>query len=64
MFEDMRQRRVMFLFMDQDTITSKDIEKLLRLKPRTARALCKKWVDIGFLGIAQEAKKNRRYFLK
>lgn len=61
---DAYQRTILILFKDQDTISAKDIEKMLSIKPRTARLWCQKWVATGFLGIANKAKKNRKYFLK
>lgn len=60
---DPRKRTALTLFTKKKIITSFDIEKLFNLKPRTARALCKKWVQEGFLIIANPAKKIRSYQL-
>ncbi len=60
---DVRQRKVLSVFYHREVITSYDVEKLLRVRPRTARALCKQWVDSGFLIIADASKKSRKYKL-
>lgn len=59
-----RQRLVLSaLFNNQDKITAKDIESLLKIHARSARTLCQEWVRNGFLEIADQAKKNRTYRL-
>lgn len=60
---DPRKRTALTLFTKKTVIASHDIEKLFKLKPRTARALCKKWVDEGFLIIVNRSKKIRNYEL-
>lgn len=60
---DPRKRIALTLFTKKTIITSHDIEALFKLKPRTARALCKKWVDEGFLIIVNPSKKIRNYQL-
>lgn len=60
---DSQQRKMLTLFKKQDYITTKDIAKLLGVKPRTARMLALRWVQSGFLVIGQAAKKTRTYAL-
>jgi Fic family protein len=60
---DARQRKVLAVFQSVPSITSYDIEKLFKIRPRTARELCKRWVEQGFLVIQSAAKKNRKYEL-
>ena len=60
---DVRQRRVVELFQQNDTITSRDIALLLSLTDRTARQLCTTWTNAGFLAVANPARKNRTYTL-
>lgn len=60
---DGRQRKALSLFEKSNTITSADIAKLFKMSPRTARALCKHWVESHFLTIADSAKKSRKYTL-
>jgi Fic family protein len=58
---DHRQRTALGFFQKHLVITSKDIEELFVIKPRTARALCQHWVREGFLITANLAKRNRKY---
>jgi Fic family protein len=60
---DVRQRKILSLFEKDEKITASQIGKLLKLQPRTARELCRQWVDTGFLTISNSAKKSRRYIL-
>lgn len=60
---DPRQRRVLDLFRNSPTITSRDVEKCFRLSPRTARHLLSQWTAAGFLTIADPARKSRKYAL-
>ena len=60
---DARQRRVIALCQSKKIITTKDVEQLLKLKPRTTRALIQKWVSTGFLKIEDPSKKSRSYIL-
>ncbi len=60
---DDKQRKVLLLFKSKSFITSFDIQKVLQLKPRTARDLAQKWVESGFLVIADPSKKARKYAL-
>jgi Fic family protein len=60
---DSKQRRAFTLFQKSREIRSKDIADLFGYKPRTASALCQKWVEDGFMEITNSAKKSRRYKL-
>lgn len=60
---DARQRKAISLFHYSDWITSSDIAKLFKIKPRTARDLCLKWCDDGFISCSAPARKNRKYVL-
>jgi hypothetical protein len=60
---DPKQRKALELFKDYEAVTSKQIGDLFRFKPRTNSALCKKWVENGFLEIANPAPKSRTYRL-
>ncbi len=60
---DARQRRALNLFQKNEIITARDVAKLFSLKPRTARLLCQKWIELGFISIVDPAKKSRKYRL-
>jgi hypothetical protein len=60
---DPRQRAVLTLFKKNKSITAQMVAQLLKVNPRTARALCNKWVADNFLEIADPSKKNRSYWL-
>jgi len=60
---DPRQRRVMEHFINNETITSRDVAQFLGLSQRTARHLLSGWADDGFLTIIDPAKKSRKYGL-
>lgn len=60
---DARQRRALGLFRKHETITATEVAKLFGLAPRSARVLCQKWVQNGFLIVADPAKKSRKYNL-
>ena len=60
---DPRQRRVLELFRDSNTITSHDVGTLFSISDRAARNLLSAWVDNSFLVIADPARKSRRYGL-
>jgi len=60
---DPRQRKVLGLFRDRDTITSHDVERLFKFSQRTARDLLSRWSQEGFLTVADPAKKSRKYGL-
>jgi len=60
---DPRQRRVLELFRERETITSREIEELFNISPRTARGLLKAWAESGFLVVVNPSKKSRTYGL-
>ncbi|MBL7221663.1 MAG: Fic family protein [Phycisphaerae bacterium] len=60
---DARQRKVLPLFDEWAEITTSQIAKLLGLSPRGGRALAQKWVQEGFLVIANPSKRGRTYRL-
>jgi Fic family protein len=60
---DTKQRKILELFKDYETITTEQIAHLFGFKPRTARQLCKKLVEEGFLVPVTLAKKSRKYAL-
>lgn len=60
---DPEQRYVLSLFKDYRVVTTRQIGELFNYKPRTIRALCAKWVESGFLRLAEPSKKARKYEL-
>lgn len=58
---DARQRKVLPLFDEWSQITTHQIAEILKLSPRGARALAQKWVQDGFLAIANASKRGRTY---
>lgn len=60
---DSRQRKALTLFQDQNEIKAPDVGKLFKLKPRTATAVCQKWVMQGFIIITDTSRKARKYRL-
>ncbi len=61
---DERQKRALDLFLKQKIITTKDISLLFGLGISAANNICKKWIEVGFVEVSSEAKKNRGYFLR
>lgn len=60
---DPKQRKVLELSKEYDVFTAKQIGDLFGFKPRTNAALCKKWVEAGFLEIVDPSNKGRKYRL-
>jgi Fic family protein len=60
---DPRQRKVLQLFQEFETVTSRQIGELFGFQPRTSAALCAAWVENGFLEIADASNKGRKYRL-
>jgi Fic family protein len=60
---DPKQRKTLALFKNYNVITSAQIGELFGFQPRTNTALCKKWVDLGFLDIVDPSNKARKYKL-
>ena len=60
---DTKQQAALTLFKKRKIITAKDIQTFFEISSRTARTLCQKWVQDGFLVIKDPAKKSRKYEL-
>lgn len=60
---DARKRAILTLFVHESEISAKDVEDFFNIKSRTARHLCKQWVDDGFLVLANPSRKLRTYSL-
>jgi Fic family protein len=60
---DAKQRRALTLFRASREIAAKDVAALFGNQSRTAALLCQRWVESGFLEIADPARKSRRYRL-
>ncbi len=60
---DPKQRKTLELFQSYKVVTSAQIGELFGFKPRTNTALCKKWVEVGFLEIVDHSNKARKYKL-
>jgi len=58
---DPKQRKALELFKGYDVVTAKQIGDLFGFQPRTKAALCKKWVEGGFLEIVDASNKARKY---
>jgi len=61
---DPKQRKVLELFQEFETVTANQIGGLFGFKPRTSAALCKKWVEAKFLEVVDFSKKGRKYKLR
>lgn len=60
---DARQRKVLDLFLEYEVVTAKQIGAVFGFKPRTCSALCRKWVEAGFLVVVDPSRKARKYAL-
>lgn len=60
---DRRARIVLGLFAKKDRIATEDIAKVLGLSSRMVRVLAQKWVESGWLVIADGANRSRAYSL-
>lgn len=60
---DPKQRKALELFQNYEVITSHQIGELFGFQSRTSTALCKKWVEAGFLEIVDHSNKARKYRL-
>ena len=58
-----QQRQALRLFFDQEHITARDVAAFFSVSPRQARHLCGKWVESGFVVVANAAPKTRSYRL-
>lgn len=60
---DMRQKKVLDLFLKQKTIKSSDIALVLGIGSAMATRICSKWASEGFIKSLSEGKKGRSYIL-
>jgi hypothetical protein len=60
---DPRQRKALVLFQESDFIASSNVAELFSISERAARNLLTAWVADGFVAIAAQAKKSRKYEL-
>jgi Fic family protein len=60
---DPRQRKVLELFREFETITSRQIGELFGFKPRTSAQICAVWVENRFLDIVDPSNRGRKYKL-
>lgn len=60
---DIKQRKILELFTEFEEITSIQAGEYLNLSSQSARLILNKWVQEGFLSIANKARKNRTYGL-
>ena len=60
---DQRQKQVLSLFSKSRYVTTREIADLLKIHPRSALNVCKKWIDSGFITQHGDANKTRKYEL-
>ena len=60
---DPKQRKILALFQEFETVTSKQIGALFGFKPRTSTKICSDWVANGFLEMVDSSNKGRKYKL-
>jgi Fic family protein len=60
---DPKQRKALTLFAQYKVVTASQIAELFGFQPRTARALCQKWVEDQFLIAVDQSRKGRKYQL-
>ncbi len=60
---DSRQRKALELFKNSHTVTSACVATLFAISERAARNMLTKWVESGFVVMADPAKKSRKYTL-
>ena len=58
-----QQRTALSLFVKTKTVSSGDVAEFFQITSRSAAALCKRWVEVNFLAVANPSKKARRYQL-
>ncbi len=58
-----QQRQALRLFLEQEQIAARNVADFFAVSPRQARHLCSKWVESGFLMVANAAPKIRSYRL-
>ncbi len=57
------QKKTLTLFQKQREVSLTHFSQFLKLKPRRAYALLKKWLDEGFIQVGNTSKKARTYLL-
>jgi Fic family protein len=60
---DVRQRKILDLFLEYELVTAKQIGAVFGFQPRTCSELCRKWVRAGFLVVVDPSRKARKYAL-
>jgi Fic family protein len=60
---DAKQRKALVLFEESREVSAKEIAGLFGYEPRSAAALCQRWVKSGFLLVTNPSRKSRRYRL-
>lgn len=60
---DPRARSVFGLFAERETITTREVARRLALSERMARVLLARWVEDGWLEIAEPSRRTRCYAL-
>lgn len=60
---DPRQRKALELFRHSTMITSRDVGALFNISDRAARNLLSAWVNDGFVEVADNSKKGRKYWI-
>jgi hypothetical protein len=58
-----QQRQALGLFLRIRVVTAKAVASYFKCSPRSATALCVKWVKAGFLAIENPSTKGRSYRL-
>jgi Fic family protein len=58
-----RARAVLGLFAEQETVTTRQVARLLALSERMARVLVAGWVHKGWLEVAEPSRRTRAYSL-
>ena len=58
-----QQRTALSLFVKTKTVSSGEVAEFFQLTPRSAAALCRRWLEANFLIVANPSKKARRYQL-
>ena len=58
-----QKRKILELFKNYDIVTSSQIGEIFGFKSRSNSAICRKWLEDGFLEIADPSNKSRKYKL-
>lgn len=58
-----QQRKALSLFLRSKTVTAKDVAEFFKSTPRAAADLCVRWVEDGFMVVANPSKRARSYQL-